>query len=881
MGAGGGTADFTLGGNGWFLGWLGINNTGGTGTSFTDANGVNANIDRLSVEGSLTVNMVDSTINFITTYGGTGTDVINLGSQYTQAIGLGGATADVTVGSGGLGALQIFDNTQGDVTVGNGGELVGVVTSDEDDTLTINFGEVAGARLNGGNNEVDVTNGSIGALFTDSGNDSVSIGDNGGILTWADDGGTNELDMVGSARLRFFDFDNTDLTVNMADDARAEQGELDGEVDITMSDNARLEYLRMSGDITANLSGNSRIDELTVFEGDADITMTGNTRVRNMRLEEGTHEVTTDTRSINNIELWESSSTIVIGSGGVNTIRADGDKSQSHDLTLNGYVDFIRMGDKQDSLITVNSDAGSMNLRDGDHEVTVQNGAGVNLVRTDEGKDDIIVNGGGFIDTVRTRDDKDDVEVNDGRVNRLDTGEGNDTISVETDGEAGVIKAGDGNDRVTVRGGYSDVLDTGSGDDRVWLRNDADINSLKLRDGNSAVQVRNNAEVNLLSNHNGDLNLRLTNNGQVDFIRSSQGDATIKFSSQSRANTIQLSEGTHNIDTNKRFVENIAIWESTSSIDIGSGGAGNIRIFGDTAASHTLEFDGHVDQMKVGDDQAIDLTWDTEGGGEWRLGDANDSITGGDGHVEALFTGGGGDSVTLIGSAGTVKTGDGNDDVTTGDEWVEFISTGRGRDEVILGEGGANTVRLGDGDDTISVVDSNDVYGLDVRGSGGYDIIDFSRASVGVTFTLDSIGIWQNAFAPGGDIEAPSRGYISETSVDGIIGSSKADSLTGDSAGNGLDGGSGKDTLTGQGGDDTLTGGNAVDTFVFGADSGTDTITDFKQGTDLISIVGQTSGFAGLTISDVNGDRQIVHDGGTILLEGQAGLALVDGDFIF
>ncbi|XGV98307.1 MAG: Ig-like domain-containing protein [Leptolyngbya sp. BL-A-14] len=43
-----------------------------------------------------------------------------------------------------------------------------------------------------------------------------------------------------------------------------------------------------------------------------------------------------------------------------------------------------------------------------------------------------------------------------------------------------------------------------------------------------------------------------------------------------------------------------------------------------------------------------------------------------------------------------------------------------------------------------------------------------------------------------------------------------------------LSGGNGQDRMRGTSSDDTLTGGNAKDTFVFGVNSGTDTITDFK-----------------------------------------------------
>jgi Ca2+-binding RTX toxin-like protein len=80
-----------------------------------------------------------------------------------------------------------------------------------------------------------------------------------------------------------------------------------------------------------------------------------------------------------------------------------------------------------------------------------------------------------------------------------------------------------------------------------------------------------------------------------------------------------------------------------------------------------------------------------------------------------------------------------------------------------------------------------------------------------------------------------------------------------------LSGGAGKDALRGGAGNDVLSGGAGVDTFVFGKKEGNDVIRDFKDGTDLIDLRGQTftvsenkSGFAVLDLSG----------GGTVTLKG-------------
>ena len=65
-----------------------------------------------------------------------------------------------------------------------------------------------------------------------------------------------------------------------------------------------------------------------------------------------------------------------------------------------------------------------------------------------------------------------------------------------------------------------------------------------------------------------------------------------------------------------------------------------------------------------------------------------------------------------------------------------------------------------------------------------------------------------------------------------------------------LDGGDGNDTLVGDGGADTLTGGAGDDNFRLVAGQGTDTVTDFQQGSDLFQLVGTS--FADLSFTGSN-----------------------------
>ena len=101
-----------------------------------------------------------------------------------------------------------------------------------------------------------------------------------------------------------------------------------------------------------------------------------------------------------------------------------------------------------------------------------------------------------------------------------------------------------------------------------------------------------------------------------------------------------------------------------------------------------------------------------------------------------------------------------------------------------------------------------------------------------------------------------------------------------------LDGGAGEDVLVGGEGDDALTGGAGADTFVFTPDHGTDTITDFGNGDDVIdlSALEGIAGFEELNI-ETYGTATVIDlpccGGGLIRLEGIVADDLDAADFVF
>lgn len=107
--------------------------------------------------------------------------------------------------------------------------------------------------------------------------------------------------------------------------------------------------------------------------------------------------------------------------------------------------------------------------------------------------------------------------------------------------------------------------------------------------------------------------------------------------------------------------------------------------------------------------------------------------------------------------------------------------------------------------------------------------------------------------------------------ADTLLGGGGRDALSGGRGNDRLQGGAGNDRMSGDdgadrldggGGRDVLTGGRGADLFVFGARSGADTITDFQDGIDHLSVRGSyslTQKAAGVLVD---------HGNGTVLLKG-------------
>ena len=150
------------------------------------------------------------------------------------------------------------------------------------------------------------------------------------------------------------------------------------------------------------------------------------------------------------------------------------------------------------------------------------------------------------------------------------------------------------------------------------------------------------------------------------------------------------------------------------------------------------------------------------------------------------------------------------------DTLIEQAFGGDG-DDLLLGNLADNTLQGGRGDDTVAGGFGSDV----IYGEAGDDLLKGdlnSRAAGGVK--------------GGDDLLYGGTGH------DAISGKGGNDQLFGDDDDDTLYGDAGDDWLTGGDGNDVLTGGAGYDTFALGANQGSDIITDFKIGEDVIELLG-------------------------------------------
>ena len=285
------------------------------------------------------------------------------------------------------------------------------------------------------------------------------------------------------------------------------------------------------------------------------------------------------------------------------------------------------------------------------------------------------------------------------------------------------------------------------------------------------------------------------------------------------------------------------ILSGTSGDDSLEGGGGNDALFG-VGGNDTLRGGTGLDTLVggLGDDTL-------DGGGEQDVADY--SAVSSDLNIDlAQGTASGDGSDTLV-SIEQVRSGSGNDTLS-GSSQAETLYGGAGNDQLSGGDG--DDALYGEaGDDSLSGGAGNDWV---LSGGAGNDTLDGGDGVDGAHYTSTtadlSVDLTQTTVTvDAGDgtdtligIENVHGGLGNDTLTgdagdNQLSGNDGADSLSGGDGRDGLFGGKGSDTLVGGAGDDelwgskdndTLTGGSGNDSFLFNADDGSDTITDFAVG---------------------------------------------------
>jgi len=228
---------------------------------------------------------------------------------------------------------------------------------------------------------------------------------------------------------------------------------------------------------------------------------------------------------------------------------------------------------------------------------------------------------------------------------------------------------------------------------------------------------------------------------------------------------------------------------------------------------------------------------------------AFDGMSGNDTIVSDISVQGG--AVTLNGSL-EGRSGDDSLHATLNLDITNAFFTTTHHDVTMALDGGAGsddlslTVNVATYDPT-----ATDVWSLSLDGGSGNDTLTLSITN-GVDAALQANG------GSGDDVIVASGGQTNQLS-----GSYGNDSITGGTGSDMIDGGNGLDTIEGGLGDDWLSGGTQADTFIFhdGTDEGTDHITDWEAGGDILEFAGLAdTGAAGLA-DDIDAVSTITDDG--------------------
>ena len=431
---------------------------------------------------------------------------------------------------------------------------------------------------------------------------------------------------------------------------------------------------------------------------------------------------------------------------------------------------------------------------------------------------------------------------------------GHDTLTGDTDddqlfGAAGNDQLfGGGGDDFLIDGLGEDSLTGGAGNDVFFLVADEDLDTIldfNIREdkidlsawamlysvgqlvitstGDGALITFANEQIRIHTNNGTDLTyLDFIENDLLGLYRPPEADPNIQFVGTEYSDSMTGTAG-HNMMDGKAGQDSL------------TGGAGNDTITGGSGNDMLNGSSGH--DWLYGDDGADIINGGT--GADRVFGGIGNDIIRGDSSTDVLYGNGGHDSMVGGTGADTLYGNDGNDtlfgntglDTLMGGDGNDYLSSGDGVD-LVHGDAGDDTIFGRSGWDQLFGDAGHDT----IYGSSGVDTI---HGDDGDDWISGGSG-WDQLFGDAGnDIiygNIGSDNLFGDAGTDVLYGGTGDDTLQGGSGNDTLYGNQGVDILEGGAGNDALRGGTLRDTFIFNTGHDADTISDFEEQQDILSL---------------------------------------------
>lgn len=425
-------------------------------------------------------------------------------------------------------------------------------------------------------------------------------------------------------------------------------------------------------------------------------------------------------------------------------------------------------------------------------------------------------------------------------------GDGNDIIDGDDGNDS--LFGGDGDDEL-IGGAGADLLYGGAGND--LLRGDGDADHFDGGDGVDTVDF---------SYSTGEITVNLAT-GQIDWPATGGIETIVNVENVigSSGDNIIIGDSADNHLDGANGEDTLRGGAGNDVLEGGNGRDSFIFATGD-GADIIADFDVAEDDITL---NGVMVFPPSLGSGVTAIQQGND----------VLISYGAGDTITLSDvdladwTTASTATIDGTNSANTIDR--DFVD-GQGNmvhdgGQTILGKDGEDLIHAGAGDDLI-------------YGGSHYDTIYAGAGNDQVWGDNGRDTIWLEA----GDDIFYDNTQSNSNAHDTVYGGDGNDTFNGGGGNDIFAGDAGDDTLSGGIGNDTLTGGTDTDTFVFSLGDGSDVITDFENGIDILDFTSTGLTFGDLTITtDASGSTIVTYGSGDQIELLNTSGQIDQSDFIF